>query len=362
MPMQLEMVEVLSDSVILRWVEGFNGGFGNTEYVVTYNDGELAKIEIRSDNNGEWRQLTTVPIISNQENVYLKSTAEEISDIRVILCLQSNDSWCGYEHLVKMDSIYARETKSLTTDHLLTVIMIASVSALAVVVTILCCCWRRKDKSDKKDYESDSTSGRPKVTTISQPFYASHDNKGLMADVDTSKLSPPMYSPTGDSLNGHIPQNYYLTGEDNDPSPGASSDTAQIELWNMIKSDMMSDNPNDNGIPYHPAYGTAQMQMDPNGYLGSYGYYPHEGYQPLNDDNMNMNRKNNMQVGYYEEMGANPYGTAMGMEMMNDPISNMNDPNLMPTMDPSNMNHIPYEEEMEYSTNRNGRVIREIIV
>jgi len=61
-------------------------------------------------------------------------------------------------------------------------------------------------------------------------------------------------------------------------------------------------------------------------------------------------------------MGANAYGTAMGMDMMNDPMANMTDPNLMQAMDPSNMNHIPYEEEMEYSTNRSGRVIREIIV
>jgi len=185
-----------------------------------------------------------------------------------------------------------------------------------------------------------------------------------MSDVDTSKLSPPMYSMASDGMGGHIPQNYYLTGEGNDPSPGASSETGgQIELWNMIKNDMMNENPNDNGIPYHSTYGTTPMQMDSNGYLGSYGYYPHEGYQPLNDDNLNMNRKN-MQMAYYDEMGGNAYGTAMGMgmELMNDPLNNMTDPNLMPAMDPSNMNHIPYEEEMEYSTNRNGRVIREIIV
>jgi echinoid protein len=444
MPMQLEMVEVLSDSVILRWIEGFNGGFSNTEYVVTYNDGErwrnescrslnpckitglesrheyqfrvlavnprgyspysedlkvttkvnlkdmpnafdsfydrekntlvfnvephdvplklVAKIEVRNENNGEWRQLTTVQIISNSENVYLKSTPEEITDIRVILCLQSNDSWCGYEHLVKMDSIYARETKSLTTDHLLGVILIASVSALAVVTSILCCCWKRKDKTSKKDYESDSSTGRPKVTTISQPFYASHDNKGLMSDVDNSnKLNPPLYSSTNGSLNGHISQNYYLTGEGGDPSPSGSTETGQSELWTMIKSDMMHENPNDNPMSYHSGYGSTHMQMDPNGYLGTYAYYPHEGYQPLNEDTLNMNRKNNMHVPYYDDLTANPYGTALGMGMeMIDPLSG--DPNLMPAMDPSKMNHIPYDEELEYSSNRNGRVIREIIV
>lgn len=61
-------------------------------------------------------------------------------------------------------------------------------------------------------------------------------------------------------------------------------------------------------------------------------------------------------------MGGNPYGTAMGMEMMSEPLSSMADPNMMSSMDPSNLNHIPFDEEIEYSTNRSGRVIREIIV
>lgn len=64
---------------------------------------------------------------------------------------------------------------------------------------------------------------------------------------------------------------------------------------------------------------------------------------------------------YYDDLGSNPYGTAMNMEMM-DPLSGMTDPNLMPAMDPSNMNQMNLEDDMEYSTNRNGRVIREIIV
>jgi len=174
-----------------------------------------------------------------------------------------------------------------------------------------------------------------------------------------SKISPPMYSPTNDSMSGHISQNYYLTGEGNDPSPGASTETGQSELWNMIKSDMMNENPNDNGMAYNSGYPNVHMQIDPNGYLGSYGYYSQEGYQPLSEETLTLNRKNNMQLPYYDEMNGNPYGTAMGMEMMSEPMSTMGDPNLM---DPSNMNHMPFDEEMEYSTNRNGRVIREIIV
>lgn len=116
-----------------------------------------------------------------------------------------------------------------------------------------------------------------------------------MSDVDSgmSKISPPMYSPANDPLNGHMPQNYYLTGEMNDPSPGGSTETGQTELWNMIKSDMMNDAP-ENGLSYHSGYGSPHMQMDPNGYIGSYGYYQQDSYQPLGDDNLNMNHKNNM--------------------------------------------------------------------
>lgn len=116
-----------------------------------------------------------------------------------------------------------------------------------------------------------------------------------MSDVDTSnmsKISPPMYSPN-DHMNGHIPQNYYLTGEGNDNSPGASTETGQSELWNMIKSDMM-DNHNDNGLSYNSGYPAPHMAIDPNGYLGSYGYYPQEGYQPLSEETLNLNHKNNM--------------------------------------------------------------------
>lgn len=283
MPTQLEVIEVLSDSVTLRWYEEFNGGFSNTEFIVTYSDGMgrwrnescktmnpckitglesrheysfrvlavnprgyspysdeikvttkvnlkdmpsafessfdrerntlyfrvdqqdvqlklVAKIEILTDiSPNEWRQLTSVNIISDYEKVLLRSIPEEITDIRIVLCLQSNDSWCGYEHLVKMDSIYARESKNLSTEHLMSVILISGFCAFGVVAMLLCCCWRKKDKlmtgddDDKKEYDqTDSDSGRNmnlnhKVTTISQPYYTGHDNKGNNYSIYLSK-------------------------------------------------------------------------------------------------------------------------------------------------------------------------------
>lgn len=259
-PGQLEVLEVLSDSVTLRWLDGFNGGFGNTEFIVSYSDGErwrnescrsinpckitglesrkeyqfrvlavnprgyspysasvktttkvnlkdmpnafdsafdrekstlffrvephialklVAKIEVRTENSPDWKHHTTVPIISDYERVYLKSPLEEISDIRIVLCLQSNESWCGYEHLVKMDSIsYAKESKGSAADSLIAVVTISAIMAGAAAVFLVCCCWRKRDKSTKKDYEMESSGARSKVNTISPPFYPGHDNKG----------------------------------------------------------------------------------------------------------------------------------------------------------------------------------------
>ena len=259
-PVQLEVLEVVSDSASLKWVEGFNGGFANTEFVVNYNDGLrsrnescrtmnpckitglesrhdyqfrvlainprgysqyseplkvvtkvnlkdmpsafdssydrernilnfrvetndvslrlIAKIEIRGETTHQWTPLTTVQVLSDLENVYLKSTPDQITDIRIILCLQSNETWCGYEHLVKMDSTYTRETKTSATDHLLSVIIATSICAIIAVISILCCCWKKKEKSEKSDFESDISNERSNKAH-SQNYYSSHDNKGM---------------------------------------------------------------------------------------------------------------------------------------------------------------------------------------
>jgi len=439
-PMQLEFIEVLSDSVTLRWMEGFNGGFSNTEFIVTYSpdnsdrwrnescrsinpckitglesrkeyrfkvlavnprgysqysdiikaatkvnlkdmpnayessyDRErntlffrvepnalklVAKIEVRDGNEADWFQLTTVPIISDYEEVYLKPTPQGISDVRIILCLQSNDSWCGYEHLVKMDSssTYLRETNRLSTEYLVMVVVIGASIALVIAITLVCSCRKRKN-ANKKDYEMESNGSHPKVTTISPPYYAGHDNKGLVSN-DTNgahKTSPPPMYTNGPS-NGHIPQNYYLTGEGGDPSPSGSNDTAHSDLW-MMKSDMLPDGGNETAMSYHSAYGSTQMQMDQNYPPALYSYY-HEDYQPLADETMSMNMRNAIHSPYYDD-GTNAYGTAMGMGMMGDTTT---DPHMLSAMDPNKVAHMVYDEELEYGGNRSGRVIREIIV
>lgn len=115
-----------------------------------------------------------------------------------------------------------------------------------------------------------------------------------MSDIDNAnfnKLSAGIYGSSMGPLNGHMPQNYYLTEDGNsDPSPNGSNETGQ-EYWNSMKSNMMHDNMNDSELNYNTGYNMINSQLiDPNGYMNSYSYYPTQGYQPLDEEN--INRKN----------------------------------------------------------------------
>ena len=122
-----------------------------------------------------------------------------------------------------------------------------------------------------------------------------------MSDMDTAnmnKLNAGIYGSSLGPMNGHIPQNYYLTGDGNsDPSPNGSNETGQTEFWNSMKSNMLHDNLNMNEADmnynggYNPHLINNQL-IDPNGYMSSYSYYPTQGYQPLDEDT--LNRKNNL--------------------------------------------------------------------
>lgn len=107
---------------------------------------------------------------------------------------------------------------------------------------------------------------------------------------------------------GHLPHNYYLTGDMNDPSPSCSNDTAQSDMW-MLKSDALQEgggsvgmNEVTGGMGYSSHHIQQQQQqhfdqssgqLDPSVY--SYSYFPQDEYptQP-GDVETTLNLKNSM--------------------------------------------------------------------
>lgn len=262
-PKQLEVVEILSDSVNLRWTEGFNGGFANTEFIVSYSgDGHrwknescrsinpckiiglesrkeyvfkvlainrrghsdfseevravtkvdlkdipnayeayfdswensltfkseptalklLAKIEAHEGSDTDtWSLITTSKIKNEYEKIRLRPSQSGYTDMRIILCLQSNDSWCGYPNLVKMDATSTyREATSFSAESIILIISIIVITG-ALLVTIFCCCYKKKDTNSKKDYEMDADNNPNKISSISPPYYSGHENKGKLS-------------------------------------------------------------------------------------------------------------------------------------------------------------------------------------
>ncbi|KAI1301839.1 Hemicentin-2 [Halotydeus destructor] len=430
-PSHVEAIEVMSDSVTIRWHEEFNGGFANTEFIINYaaegdhwrnescralnpcrvtglesqrdyhfrvmavnaggqspysevtpvatkvnlkdmptaseayynseentltfrvNPASLSlvgKIEGREGTNDDWTPLTMGPVSGGYETVHLRPSPLGYSDMRIILCLQSNESWCGYEHLVKMDSsaTYIKESKSFSVGQFIMVLLAGSSLAVLGVVLLLCCyCYKRRLNLEKKGSEAED--GHNKVSSISPPYYATHDNKLIGSDmVDSSKLSAlPIYATAAGSMNGHIAQNYYLT-EGNEPSPSGSNDATQSDLW-MLKSEM-SDGPPDMQMSYHYPSG----QVDPNGY--QYSYYQQEEYQPLDESHVTL--KNALYSPFYDD-GHVVYGTTMQPNGVPDQYMDH-------SPEPYNHHHHQasgsHEDEDDYGSHRTGRVIREIIV
>lgn len=408
-----------SDRVNLMWLEGFNGGMSNTNFVVTYINTETneerneschshnpcqilglqsktqyrfkvfavnsrghspyspeivvmtkvnlkdmprasdayydrtsnklyfkvekteyplaAKVEARSPGSEEWQLQTLFPLQNYEEEIEINPPVEGFTDIRVVLCLQTNHSWCGDERLVSplITVEKSKEPKpALSTANIVIIIVIAGCVLIILIISVVCCCWCRKGKNEKKNYEMESGSGHPK--TVSAPFYSEGLNKSIENNLDLMS-KPNIYMSnivegTPGSLNSHMMQQsnngmlYNSTVRDGNPSLGSDG---QSDMW--IKS---GDYPQDGS--YHPYDGNM-----PNGY-----FYP-EDYQPLTEEVMNIKNREHLRAPYYDVSGLpDPY--AMGEEEKTQQMS------------------LSFDESLEsgYSTpnSRSRRVIREIIV
>lgn len=432
-PGRLVAVSSDSDKVTLQWTEGFNGGFSNTEFVVTYSnvasgqtknescrshnpctitglepkseyvmkvvavnargfssyseeitvqtkvnlkdmprplsaqfDQEtgrvyftveqtaerlLARVEGRARGQEQWVALAEVEVERPQISLEVANAAALV-DIRVLLCLQSNASWCGDERLAEPFDEFTMTTENSlhpvgapVTIKTMNVVIIVAVAAglfFLLVVVFVCCCWKRKaSKVNKKDYESEVQNARPKV--ISGPYYHDDVGKGLDTNVDDMNKHTIYAGSIGSSphmANGHagnqITSNGMLYGSADmlDGVHGGNGSDGAGDLWVKGGQGEMSTPPEASYQPYD-----ARM---PSGY-----YYP-DDYQGLNEDVMNLKNREHLHSPYYDVSGLpDPYAT-MGDEDKNPQIS------------------LSFDESLEsgYSTpnSRNRRIVREIIV
>ncbi|XP_035211455.1 hemicentin-2-like isoform X3 [Stegodyphus dumicola] len=396
-PTHLELIEVSSDKVTLRWQEGFNGGFSNTEFLVTYLNTEtgrqfnescrsqnlcqitglsanteyhfkvlavnprgyspyseempvttkvnlkdmprpseaqydkdtgyltfhveltslklLAKIEARPIGSEMWIPQTVIKVIRPIEKVQLSPPDEGFSDVRVKLCLESNDSWCGDAKLanpLEEDLPNPKDSKAgLSTEFVMIILSVGGIFFLLLVITVICCCLKKRNiHKEKKDFEMETTNPRPKAVT--PPYFPDGVvNKGLESVTDDITKAGMMY---------HHP--------DQDTSPCSALDHS--EPWLKPGDDMGTEG----------SYQPYDSRL-PNGY-----FYP-EDYQPLTEEIMNMKNREHLHSPYYD-------------------VSGLPDPYAMSEEDKTQHISLSFDESHEsgYSTpnSRSRRVIREIIV
>lgn len=413
-PTGVEVVDVSSDSVTLRWTEGFNGGFASTEYLVTYMpigstkgrnescraqnichiiglqseteykvkvlavnprgyseyseevvvktkpslrdmpraleahfDKEtnkltfsiepipiplLAKIQARYSDDDEWISQNFIEVKRPDELVHLKPGLQGFSDVRVILCLQSNESWCGDAKLASPFDDVSRTAEAgtlVSVDNLVLIIAISGSIFFLLLGMVICCCWCKRGQKGKKKQEIKALNVGPQPVTL--PYY-SEENLTKNADVLDSPHKPNIYI-TGipDNPNDHMcpntPDHGLLYPSERDLGPCLGPDS-HINM--MIKAGEI---PPDGS--YYPFDG--DMTND---------YYHAGDFKPVNEDIMNMKNREHLHSPYYDVSGLpDPYSVRDEDKMHNS---------------------MCFDESLEsgYSTpnSRSRRVIREIIV
>lgn len=270
----------------------------------------LLQQALKSSDSDHIVYLPNVPTVSTSSqslnSISDSSTAPSYAEMRIALCLQSNQSLCGYQQPIKMDLISSltRENKVYSIDQLVWIVSVGACLTLVGVALLSFVCRRRDRLAQKKkqdfDSESDSDS-RSKVNTLGSAFFGAHDNKALVGcglDEPSKMLPPPMYSTTPNTptasvntANGPINNNNHLmlsgpgaaygnsypAGTSayytpDDPSPNSSNETVQSDLWVMKGGEMLM---SDGTIAYQaPSTGLAsqstQSEMLMNGLSSSY--------------------------------------------------------------------------------------------
>ncbi|XP_022253053.1 hemicentin-2-like isoform X1 [Limulus polyphemus] len=302
----------------------------------------VAKVEARVKETDKWQQQALLEVEQKNTVVYLKPPQEGFSDVRVILCLQSNESWCGDEKLaepfIEGTAQAIGNSPPLSTRNIIIIVAVsASIFILvAIIIIVFCCCSKKIAKSVQKNNKMETGSARS--PTISQPYYTEGLSK--LPDTGFDDLNkPPVYTPTLPA--GHVSNNGLLSNQFHS-GPPSSHDVMYIPDQEISPNDSQSDLWLKSGGEIPPE--VAFQQYD--GGLSNGYFYP-EDYHPLGEDMMNMRNREYMHSPYHEVNGLpNPYALTDEDKIPQIPL------------------HYAESHESGYSTptSKNHRVVREIIV
>ncbi|XP_022658209.1 protein turtle homolog A-like isoform X3 [Varroa destructor] len=290
------------------------------------------RLEARIRGEENWQMLREgIPVDSSQSQVEVDASADQIdpnqlSDVRVMVCLQSNLTWCGDARLAEPFNHENWISTQAANSSLSTISMIVTICVglglFCVVLVLLCCCWKRHSSSqqtEKKDYNAQLNST---IASTQPPCY--FDTMTKSGIVETA-MDEPVKS------NGAVP------GAEQPVNGGFAHAHPQYLDHDPMYGTMM--NTNDYYIGKQDAY----SPYDPNP-----GYFAYPGDHGLAENGM-----------HYDVSGLpNPYGTTDDL---------VHGHYLGHTPNPMGGQHADQQVNCNESvdsvqTNGQRRVVREIIV
>ncbi|XP_035209923.1 hemicentin-1-like isoform X2 [Stegodyphus dumicola] len=290
----------------------------------------LAKVQARYADSDEWILQKYIEINSPEETVYLKPGDQSFSDVRVTLCLQSNESWCGDAKIASpFDDSSPRSVETAGAVSFENVVLIIATSGIISIIILggfICYfCCKRGNKGSKKKQEIKTLNAGPPPVTL--PYY-SEENLTKHGDVLDAQAKPNIYMTPNDHMCTGVPDHGLLYPGERDMGNCMGPDG---HLNMLLKN---GDMPPDGS--YYPFEG--EMVHD---------YYSGSDFKPVNDEMMNMKNREHLHSPYYD-------------------VSGLPDPYSMRDDEKVHHNSMCFDESLEsgYSTpnSRSRRIIREIIV
>ena len=265
----------------------------------------VAQIELKNGNGHMWAPFKTIPVADEsmlEIAVGNQTAKQQVRNLRVRLCLETNDVLCGDYAKATFVERLPNRTSLATSWIIVAVVVVVLAGLIAIFLVIKCCCCKSRNGRNKKDV----TKERPTIIHSTQPPYGHGiENKG----VDTLKDADEILK---NNLYSAQQNGYEQQSTSNTNSANGGSVNSQDSLWNVKGAEhnaaMMMQQQNGQQGVYPNGY-MQQQQMQQQGYLQ--GYDPNHQYeqyqQQQQQPQQQQQQQQHQQQGYPEEYAHYPY-------------------------------------------------------